>query len=124
MDWLEITLNAAPEELDGLTDRLTGLGVEGIITEDAAVYLDFLENNHQYWDYVDESVMESVKGVSRLKFYLEDSPAGAAELRYIAAGLPGYELISRRVKDEDWENNWKQYYEPIRVGKRLLIVPQ
>ena len=28
------------------------------------------------------------------------------------------------VRDEDWENNWKQYYQPLAIGKRLLVVPE
>ena len=28
------------------------------------------------------------------------------------------------VKDEDWENNWKQYYQPLKIGSRLLVVPE
>lgn len=28
------------------------------------------------------------------------------------------------VKDEDWENNWKRYYQPLPIGERLLVVPE
>ncbi len=28
------------------------------------------------------------------------------------------------MQNEDWENNWKQYYQPIAIGERLLVVPQ
>ena len=31
------------------------------------------------------------------------------------------ELIS--VVEEDWENSWKKYYHPMRIGKRIMIVP-
>jgi ribosomal protein L11 methyltransferase len=27
------------------------------------------------------------------------------------------------VRDEDWAENWKKYYKPFRVGKRLLVKP-
>ncbi len=27
------------------------------------------------------------------------------------------------VNDEDWANAWKQYFKPIRMGRRLVIVP-
>ena len=124
MNWLEITVNTSHEKLDPLTSRLTALGVEGFITEDEADVRDFLENNKKYWDYVDEDFMKSMAGVCRVKFYLEDSPAGRAELAGLEAALPAFELIPRRVRDEDWENNWRAYYQPIEVGERLVIVPQ
>jgi ribosomal protein L11 methyltransferase len=28
------------------------------------------------------------------------------------------------VEDADWENNWKQYYKPMEIGERLLVIPQ
>ena len=28
------------------------------------------------------------------------------------------------VKDEDWENNWKLYYQPLPIGEKLLVVPE
>ena len=27
------------------------------------------------------------------------------------------------VADADWENNWKQFYKPMEIGERLLVVP-
>ena len=27
------------------------------------------------------------------------------------------------VKEEDWANNWKQYFKPMNVGKKLLVKP-
>ena len=33
---------------------LSGLDVDGVMIEDEEEFQDFLENNHDYWDYVDE----------------------------------------------------------------------
>ncbi len=124
MNWLEITINTVHDRLEPLTDRLTSLGVEGIITEDEEDVARFLEDNKKYWDYVDEDFLSSMKGVCRLKFYVEDSQNGREDLRRLQSALADTELFVRAVKDEDWENNWKQYYKPIAVGSRLIIVPQ
>ncbi len=124
MQWLEISVNTKPEKIDLLCAKLEALGVEGLIIEDEAEYRDFLKNNRQYWDYIDEELDEAIKGVCRVKFYLEDSPEGEEQLEEIKAALSEYEVTSSAVCDEDWENNWKQYYKPLPVGKRLLIVPE
>lgn len=124
MNWLEITVNTSHDRLETLTDKLTALGVEGFITEDEADVRDFLENNRKYWDYVDDALLASVRGVCRVKFYLEDSEAGRRELGRLGAALPEAELIPRSVRDEDWENSWREYYKPMEVGERLVIVPQ
>jgi ribosomal protein L11 methyltransferase len=28
------------------------------------------------------------------------------------------------MNEDDWADNWKQYYKPIRIGKTLVIVPE
>ena len=28
------------------------------------------------------------------------------------------------VEDADWENNWKQFYKPMEIGERLLVIPE
>ena len=71
----------------------------------------FLENNHQYWDYVDTELEERFHGVSRLKFYLTDDGEGQRMLRELLARFPAVQ--NRTVEDSDWENNWRDYYRPI-----------
>lgn len=73
---------------------------------------------------MDEKLSESLKGVSRVKFYLEESEAGRSELARLSVQLPEHELRTVTVCDEDWENNWKAYYKPVPIGDRLLIVPE
>ena len=35
----------------------------------------------------------------------------------------GFAVETRVIADEDWENNWKQYYKPIPIGEKLVVVP-
>lgn len=122
MEWLEVSLEA-PEGTEALADKLAALGVEGLVIEDGADFSRFMEENRQYWDYVDEELERSLKGQSRVKFYLSDDEEGRAELKRVSEAL-GLSPAVKAVKDEDWENNWQQYYKPMEVGKRLLIVPE
>ena len=39
-------------------------------------------------------------------------------------GLYPDDISTAIVADSDWENNWRQYYQPIETGDRLVIVPQ
>jgi len=124
MQWIETVINTSSDKIDALCDELAALGVDALERADEAELRSFLEENRQYWDYIDERLDSSLRGLSLVRFYFEDSPAGRAELRRIAAALPRCELITHTVRDEDWENNWKQYYKPIPTGERLLIVPE
>ena len=134
MDWLELKIDTSHAGLDAVTELLEQQGVTGVMIDDEADFQSFLENNRQYWDYVDEELLAQKKGVSRVTFYLErneNALGTVAAVRIAMAALkkehPEYApmlLTIEDVADEDWENNWKQFYKPMEIGNRLLVVPE
>ena len=134
MDWLELKIDTSHAGLDAVTDMLEQQGVTGVMIDDEADFQSFLENNRQYWDYVDDDLLAQKKGVSRVTFYLErneDAYGTVAAVRMAMSALkkdhPEYApllLTMADVADEDWENNWKQFYKPMEIGSRLVVVPE
>ena len=136
MQWLELTIKTTSSAIEILADRLTALGYDSFIIDDQSEFEDFLENNRQYWDYVDEELEKQMSGLSQIRLYLEDGPGASdaisdlrAQMELLKQQFPGQDLGSLQVelanlKDEDWENNWKQYYQPLAIGEKLLVVPQ
>ena len=134
MDWLELKIDTSHAGLDAVTDMLEQQGVTGVMIDDEADFQSFLENNRQYWDYVDDDLLAQKKGISRVTFYLErneDAYGTVAAVRMAMSALkkehPEYApllLTMADVADEDWENNWKQFYKPMEIGSRLLVVPE
>ena len=122
MRYWECILDTPSEEIDERCDELSGLGVGGFVVENEEDFRNFLENNHQYWDYVDQELEKQFAGVSRLKFYLVDDTDGLSVLQQVRARYPGVTVSA--VEDSDWENNWREYYKPIEVGERLVVVPE
>lgn len=121
MDWLEISIDAHGEP-EAVCDTLTGLGAEGFVIQDEADFHSFLENNTQYWDFVDDDLAQSFSGASRVKLWLSDDEEGRAMIAQMEK--LGLAPAVRQVSDADWENNWRDYYRPIEIGERLVIVPQ
>ena len=72
--------------------------------------------------YLQYELEESYSGVSRVKTYLADDADGRAILAAIRVRYPS--LGVSYVEDSDWENNWREYYKPIEVGERLVVVPE
>ena len=122
--WLEVTLPVPAERLDGVCDQLTANGMTGLVVEEEGDFLRFLEQNRQYWDYVDEDLARRMKGASRVKFYVPDSEEGRRELNRVLTGLEEYEPQTVSLREEDWATSWQKYYQPIPVGKRVYIVPE
>lgn len=121
--WIEAAFSAAPGMLDALCDKLTELGAEGLVIEDEADFRRFLEQNRQYWDYVDSELEERYRGLSRVKVYVSDDGAGRAQLAAFTEGT-GLEPVTAVVDEADWQDNWKKYYKPIEIGETLLVLPR
>ena len=133
MDWLELKIDPAPAGIDPVTEMLTEHGVTGVIIDDQRDFQDFMAHNQAYWDYVDENLVKEKENLCRVTFYVENSPAGYGTIAAIRMDMhamkqkhPEYApllLTMENVKDEDWENNWKQFYKPMEIGERLLVIP-
>ena len=132
--WLEVHIDTNHTGLEPVETMLSALGIDGVVIDDETEFEDFLENNRQYWDYVDEDLRQEMQGRSRITFYLEAGDEGFAKLGEVRIALE--ELKKTRddcgtllmtlddLEDADWENNWKQYYKPMEIGDRLLVVPE
>ena len=134
MRWLEVHIDTNHAGLETVQALLSALDVDGVMIEDEEEFQDFLENNRDYWDYVDEDLERHMAGRSRITFYLEAKETGFAKLGEIRVALEDLKrqrqdlgtllMTLEDVQDADWENNWKQYYKPMEIGERLLVIPQ
>lgn len=122
MRYIEVCVNTPADEIERRCEEMTAMGAEGFVIENEADFQDFLENNHQYWDYVDDELESRFTGVSRIKCYLCDDEDGRAVLCRIRGAYGGVETSF--VEDSNWENNWREYYKPIEVGEKLVVVPE
>ena len=134
MKWLEVHIDTNYSGLEGVETMLSTLGIDGVVIDDETEFQDFLENNHEYWDYVDEELAQRMQGRSRLTFYLEVGEEGFAKMGEVRMALEELKkehddwgtllMTMDTMEDADWENNWKQYYKPMEIGERLLVIPQ
>ena len=83
MKWFSLHIDTSPAGLEPVSAMLGDLGIDGLVIEDEGDFRRFLEQNRQYWDYVDEELEARYRGVSRVKLYVEDSPEGRSQLAEI-----------------------------------------
>ncbi len=134
-NWTEASIYTTSEGIDAVFGLLISLGIQGAEIVDEGDFHDFLENNTQYWDYVDEELAEAKKCPTHLKIYLPDTLEGKeqlAELKNSLKLLPSLcpvdlGSLEVRVKDVDadgWYTNWKKYYSPIPIGEKIIVIPE
>ena len=134
MKWLEVHIDTNHAGLEAVETMLSALGIDGVVIDDETEFEDFLENNRQCWDYVDEDLRREMRGKSRVTFYLAEGEKAAAKLGEVRIALSQLKqerpdcgtllMTLENMEDADWENNWKQYYRPLEIEERLLVVPE
>lgn len=136
MEWTEVKIYTTTEGIEPVTAALLETGVTGIQVEDDNELKDFLNTSSQYWDYVDEELLNKPEGETKITVYVSGNPYGEEILLHIKEavsrlksmdlgidmGRLEIETISN-LNDEEWLNKWKDYYKPFKIGNRILIKP-
>ncbi|MBZ4670044.1 MAG: ribosomal protein methyltransferase [Oscillospiraceae bacterium] len=135
MNWTEVNIYTTSEGVDPLCGRLLLLGINGFVIRDSKDFEEFLLNKEGNWDYIDEDLMGLKDCETCVTIYLPENSQGAdmlASLREETARLLSEDLEKKfgslkielsNIREEDWANNWKQYFKPLRIGKRLVVKP-
>ena len=125
MDWTEIIISTKRPYAQAATDVATALCEGGIYVEDYAD-LEAQVKAIAHVDLIEESLVMQPRDEVRVHVYAPQNEGAAMcnalHSRLLAAGAV-YTLAVQSVKDEDWENSWKQYYHPIEIGRRLAVAP-
>lgn len=125
-DWTEVKISVNADDVDKAGDIASMVVPYGIYIE------DYRELEKEAWeiahiDLIDEELLQKDRSKAIVHVYIspEENPQEAVAFlreRYNAEGISN-EIILNQCKNEDWENNWKQYFHPIPIGEKLLIRP-
>ena len=125
-DWTEIRMEVPAEDVERAGDIASMAVPYGIYVEDYR-NLEAEAMEIAGIDLIDEDLLakDRTKGIVHIYISPEENPAEA--VLFLRERFES-ENIDCRIdesvcKNEDWENNWKKYFKPMPVGKRLLIHP-
>ncbi len=107
MIWEEVTIRVHHPGLEAAAELLMDAGAEGVVFDQA----DGLEVVRGYLPQdadLDARIGRLQKGLDRLPV--------------IFPGLR-VRLSRNRVDDASWKDRWKEFFHPLRVGRRIVIAP-
>lgn len=115
--WLEISLTVSGEQAEAVADVLDRYVSNGVVIEsDVKFYNDEDEGTPSGpvriygYLFMDETLEEKRSRVEEALWHLGQIQA-----------LPKPEY--RYIQDENWMAAWKKHYRPIKIGRKLLILP-
>lgn len=132
--WNKVSIYTTPDGIEPVYGMLLSMGIEGAEIVDEGDFLNFLENNKQYWDYVDDEVINAKKCPTHLNIFLRDDESGHELLLLVKEnlkalkeqeeGLGSLETELAEVDELEWYENWKKYFKPLDIGDNIIIIPQ
>ncbi len=122
--WTQVRVTVPLEELDELVAVMSMIN-NNLMIED---YSDIDVNLKTcYGDLIDEQILNADKTTAAVSVFVPSDRSYMDDLAFIRQrmgeiGLHGeIELVG--VNEEDWANSWKQYYKPLKIGRRMVICP-
>ncbi len=129
--WTQLKVHCKPADLDTVCAVVSMVDTHMMI-EDAS---DVIECNPVYGELIDETLLArrdeaavsiylspEEKNIGQIVESLRAQLDTALTMNGRNPALVKIELLG--LKEEDWADNWKQYYKPIKIGERLVIVPE
>ncbi len=125
-NWTEIKIIVSVERVDEAGAIASMTVPYGIYIEDYS-NLEAEAMEIAKIDLIDEELLAKDRSVGIVHIYIspEENPQEAISFieERLEAESIGYKIELNNCAREDWENNWKQYFKPIKVGNKLLIRP-
>lgn len=130
MQWIEVNVAVTHEAVEAVADMLTSIGSKGVAIEDPQLINDL--RNSGTWELCDIPEQENTEVVTVSAYYPDDEKLEKRlaeideQLALIEERIGKYRFGNtrfRKVSEQDWANEWKQYFHVTHVGKSLVIKP-
>ena len=131
MLWNEVQIKTTLEAEEAIVELFYEAGAKGVVVESADNLI--LVQNDPTVNYIDESLLNMDPDTSIIKGYFSEELSlddCTHQLFTHIKKLPEFglnpgscDVTITQMQDEDWENSWKQYYKPTKIGKNIVIKP-
>jgi len=139
MNWIRIniTVENGASVPDNFSEDIANLliisGVDTFTNDDFSDLEKILSQGGIFYDYIDDSLLELTEKAPVVHAFLSPDSEGEKIYKTVYKALEVLKSSSEdysclvwdrdEVRDEDWENNWKEFFKPFPVGERLFVKP-
>ena len=134
MDWMSVTVLTTTAGADMISELLMRVGSSGTMIEDKNDVAAEQRPEGQ-WDIIDEAIAQRIGDDVKVTGYFEGDASLADRLHLIRSELArlkdmdlGFdagklEMRTQGFEEEDWAQNWKKAFKPLRLGEHIVIKP-
>lgn len=130
MNWAEVQIKTTPEYEEIITGILYDVGASGLAIEDPRDILE-ISQSQEGWAVVDPDLIKLESDDILIKAYFSEAEDIDYKIQEIKYRIKNNDILKdaepditvTMVNDEDFAENWKKYFKPLRIGNRIVIKP-
>lgn len=116
--WLEVSLTVDGELAEAVAEVLARFAPNGVVVESTAIrFRGDEDEGTASGPMVVRAYLPVNDGLEEMRQRLEQA------LYFLGMIQPLPSPVYTEIADQNWMEAWKQYYKPIPIGRRLMIVP-
>lgn len=115
--WLEVSLVVDGELAEAVADIFSRFVSNGVVVESGVTFNDAEDEGTPVGPLRVYGYLPFNEQLEQTRQRLEEALWHLSQIR----SLPPLEI--KTIADEDWMAAWKQHYQPIPIGQRLLVLP-
>jgi len=117
MNWLEVSLTVDGELAESVADVFARFAPNGVMPEQGVKYNDAEDIGTPTGPITVRAYLDVNDQLEETRQKMEEA------LYYLGMIRPLPNPVYKQIADQNWMEAWKQYYKPILIGQRLLILP-
>ena len=142
MNYIEMTINTEISGIELVILALMKIGITDYVINDPRDISELQNKKHPYdWDYLDEKVIAQGFEQPKIIIYAGENEVGKIKVFKVEQAMIGLErelnsgifgenincgsldVTKKVVKDEDWTDNWKKYFKPMKISGKIVVKP-
>ncbi len=126
MEYTEVKISVKTEDTEHASSVAIMTVPYGIYVED---YSDLEQGAWEiaHIDLIDEDLLEKDRSKSIIHIYIEEGNNPAEAVSFIEERLNAekieFTVETDGVNSDDWQDKWKAFFKPQKIGKRLFVRP-
>lgn len=125
-DWTDISVTINSNDVDVVAGIAEMLVSRGLYIEDYSTFDDDIKEFGPI-EVIDEDLLNKDKTKAVVHVYVSPEENPGEYLLFLTERMDAenitYKIDTNGVCEEDWANNWKQFFKPMDIGKKLRLVP-
>jgi ribosomal protein L11 methyltransferase len=122
-DYIEVSIEVNTLYTELVSEIISSYGFDELILTEEHFSENSLELNSNHLKVYIPDLEDNKKIIEAIKADLKEKHRQLKKDNISETLTGSWKISIKIIKDEDWSENWKKYWHPLRIGKNFIICP-